>query len=489
MSIFDKIIEAVSPEYAFKRERFRTALEVIRQYDAASRGRRTKGWRAWDGGQNNEIAQALPALRARSRDLVKNNPFAKRAIQIISSNTVGSGIRPAPEIENKPAIERRLKEYWRQWSETTECDYEGQNTFYGLQEMCMRSIAEAGEVLIRRRRTPKNEIPFQLQVLEPEFIDSSKNYQPLSGGFYIMYGVEFNAAGKRVAYHLYDRHPKEFFEAQSNRVPAEDILHIYNVERPGQVRGVPFGVSAMLRLKDFDDYEAAQLVRQKIAACFSVFVQDTGADALVNGAGKEDTERLGKVEPGIIEYLPPGKSVQFATPPPAEGYGEYSTKILQAIAAGYGVTYEALTGDLSNVNFSSARMGWLEFQRLVERYQKNMLIPMMCDPVWNWFMEAAQLRGIVTRPYTARWTPPRREMIDPAKEVKGMSEAVRNGFQSWSETVRQLGHDPEDVMEELVSDLKSFDENGFMLACDPRYDTNRANRNREESPRVTEEPE
>jgi lambda family phage portal protein len=468
MSFFDKIIEAVNPELAFKRERFRAAIEVIRQYDAGSRSRRTKDWRAWDGGQNNEIAAALPTLRARSRDLVKNNPFAKRAIQIIAANTVGSGIKPAPEIEGRPAIERRIKEAFRQWSETTECDWEGQNTFYGLQELCMRSIAEAGEVLIRKRRNSNMKIPFQLQVLEPEFIDSSKNYQPLNGGGFIMYGVEFNEQGKRVAYHLYDRHPKEFFEAQSKRVPASEILHVYNVERPGQVRGVPFGVSAMLRLKDFDDYEAAQLVRQKIAACFSVFVQDTGADNITGSLSQDDTERLGRVEPGIIEYLPPGKSIQFASPPPAEGYGEYSTKILQAIAAGYGVTYEALTGDLSNVNFSSARMGWLEFQRLVEKYQKNMLVPMLCDPVWNWFMEAAELRGIVTKKYTARWTPPRREMIDPSKEVKGMSDAVRNGFQSWSETVRQLGHDPEDVIDELKADYAAFDANGFKLECDPR---------------------
>lgn len=468
MSIIDKVIEAISPEMAFKRERFKIAAEALRSFDAATRGRRAKDWRPFDGGQNNEIAMALPTLRARSRDLVKNNPFAKRAIQIISANTVGCGIRPAPEVGGVKELEKKIKDAFRDWSETTKCDYEGLNHFYGLQELCMRSIAEAGEVLIRRRRWPGEDVPFKLQVLEAEFLDSSKNYQPLGGGGYMMYGVEFDENGKRIAYHLYDQHPKEFMQAQSKRVPASEILHIYNMERPGQVRGVPFGVSAMMRLKDFDDYEAAQLVRQKIAACFSVFISDTSADGVVSGASAKDYEELARVEPGIIEYLPPGKSVQFASPPPADGYSEYSTKILQAIAAGYGVTYEALTGDLSNVNFSSGRMGWIEFQRLVEKYQKNMLVPMLCDPVWDWFMEAMEMTGQLKRSYTARWTPPRREMIDPSKEVKGMSDAVKNGFMSWSETVRRLGQDPEDVMEELVGDAAQFDANGLKLEFDLR---------------------
>lgn len=466
MSIIDRIIEFVNPAAAFKRARFRYAAEQLRKFEAASRGtRRTANWDARSSSANEEINLALPTLRNRMRDLVRNNPYAKRAIQGLATNIVGTGIRPS--ISGNKKSEKRLKETWKQWAESTKCDWDGKNKLYGLQRLAVRTMMESGEVLILKRRVSEARmpVPIQLQVLEPDFIDTLKDGIPTVGGGEIIQGIEFDAQGKRVAYWLYDRHPGDSrWHGVSKRVPADDVLHIYTVDRPGQVRGVPVGVSAMLRLRDFDEYEDAQLIRQKIAACFSVFVQ--ADDSTTSSGNLSDFERT---EPGMIYKTNPGETVTFANPPGTDGYDIYTRTILRAVAVGFGVSYEMMTSDLSNVNFSSGRMGWIEFHRVITEIQEHVVIPQMCESIWDWFIEAAQIVGIIREPIAASWTSPRREMIDPVKEVHGMSEMVKNGFASWQEIVRQNGGDPDELAVELGKDIETFDALNMKPACDPRY--------------------
>lgn len=475
MNIIDRTIAIFDPQTALRRVRSRYQIDLIsdqvRKYDAASKSRRTKGWRSSGGSANTETMTSLVTLRNRSRELVRNNPYAKKAVQnVIPNNTVGAGIRPAPDIEDE-GKDKKVTSEWRRWAETRDCDFDGRHNFYGLQHLAIKAVAESGECLIRRRRRSSKDgrLPIQLQLVEADFMDVAKDQRPTGNGNKIIQGVEFDSQGRRIAYHLYDQHPADSLQLTSSRVPANEVIHLYSMDRPGQVRGVPWGVSAMLRLRDFDDYEDAQLIRQKIAACFSVFVQDSAADAsLGTSGGSSDHEMIDKVEPGIIEHLPPGKSIQFATPPGAEGYADYSTKILQAIAAGYGVTYEALTGDLSGVNFSSGRMGWLEFYRNIIVWQDHMLIPLMCEDVWSWFIDGISLTGFEVGEHTNHWTPPRREMIDPVKETRAIIFALRNRLMSWQEAVRMYGNDPDMLMKEFVKDQKKFDDNDIVSDADPR---------------------
>jgi len=177
----------------------------------------------------------------------------------------------------------------------------------------------------------------------------------------------------------------------------------------------------------------------------------------------------------MIEHLPAGKTVTMANPPSVENYDEYGSAILRKIAVGYGVSYEVLTGDLSNVNFSSGRMGWIEFHRLISEWQNLMLIPMMLDTIWSWFLDAATIAGKAKPGVRCLWTPPRREMIDPVKETKALVEQIRAGLESWSNVVRMNGGNPDERLKEIVDDYKEFDKFTLMLTCDPRYDPTRTN--------------
>lgn len=479
MNFLDQLISFISPVAGANRARARMLEGIyadnVRRYEAAASGRRTTDWKAFSTSANTEIAQASTTLRNRSRDLCRNNPYAKKATTTLVTNIVGSGIKPSIQVAGN-RYAKNTKKAWREWAESTECDFEGRKTFSAIQAMVMRAVVESGECFVRQiRDASARPIPFRLQVLEADFLDISKDGISTTEGGYIMQGIEFDNVGRRVAYWLFSVHPGEnrlYKSMTSKRIPADEVLHVYYAERPGQVRGVPVGVSAFLRLKNLDEYDDAELMRKKVAACFGAFVTDTN-DPLpgeTNELGGYPVERL---EPGMIEYLKPGKSVSLASPPPSEGYAEYSTAFLRSVAAGWGVTYEAMTGDLTGVNFSSGRMGWIEMGNIVAEYQEFMMVPVLCSGVWKWFTQAATMAGIGKIDSTATWTTPRRPMLDPVKETKGLSEMVRNGFKSWQDAVREQGDDPDVMADELAADYDMFSKLGFMLTCDPRFDPNR----------------
>lgn len=478
MNLLDQIVSYINPVAGAKRARARMLENIFqdnaRRYDAAASGRRTSDWNAFSTSANTEIAMASVVLRNRSRDLCRNNPHAKKAIQTLVTNVVGSGIKPSIQVAgNRHA--KNTKSAWKAWAESTECDFEGRKTFAGIQAMAMRAVGESGECFIRSRRDVKAKpIPLRLQVLEADFLDVSKDGLSTADGGFIMQGIEHDADGRRVAYWLFEVHPGEnrlFRSMSSRRIPADEILHVYYAERPGQIRGVPVGASAMLRLKSLDEYDDAELMRKKVAACFGAFVED--ANDPLPGETNEGSYPIERLEPGMIEYLKPGKKVTFGNPPPSEGYGEYTTTFLRSIAAGFGVTYEAMTGDLSNVNFSSGRMGWIEMGNIVSEYQEQMMIPVVCSGVWAWFVQAATIAGLGKIDAVATWTTPRRPMLDPVKETKGLEAMVRNGFKSWQDAVREQGDDPDVMAAELAADYELFTKLGFMLTCDPRFDPNR----------------
>lgn len=489
----DRAIAVVAPNAAITRAKARVQLHAIsehnRAYDAGKRTRSTAGWNTPAvSSADSEGKYTMSLIRERSRDLVMNNPYAKKAVQVITTNTIGTGIRPSiPKNSgiSKPT-ERRIMAAWRKWAESTKCDFNGQLNVYGIMMQAWRAAVESGDGLIRIVRDASvKPIPLKLQLLEADFLDSGRDGQTVGEGNYIVAGVEYNQAGKRVAYWLFDRHPAESMPYSasliSKRIPADEIIHIYEILRPGQTRGIPMGVAAFLRLRNLDDYEDAQLIRQKIAACFSVFITKTDSDFT------EDYEKSDsvinppplseKLSSGMIEYLAPGEKVEFADPPGTTHYDEYTRTLLRSIAIAYGITYESLTGDLTGVNFSSGRMGWLEMHRQITQWQDMTLIPQLCCPIWDAFIHAfgiavAQVDEDLA---TAVWTPPRREMIDPVKEAQGMMILIRLGLMSKSEAIRLLGGDPEAVLAEIVQEQKDQDAQGMMLESDPKHDANRVN--------------
>ena len=474
-NFFDRAIGLFSPRQELKRILARQALaEVARTYEGSSHGRRTRNWIATNQSINSLIAGSMITLRARARYLSRNNGYAKKAVATIVSNTIGDGIIPQARSQSNESTAKSLDDLWINWGDETDCDSDGLLDFYGLQALAFNTIVDSGSCLIRRRPRRMSDglaVPLQIQLLEPDFLDHTRD-RLLENGGRILQGVEYDKLGRRVAYHLFKEHPGDrlmmWNGVESNRVDAADIIHLFRVDRIGQADGVPWGAPNIIKVKDLDEYDDAELMRQKIAACFAGFIHDIEAlDDSPTTSPKCDLER---VEPGILEVLPPGKTITFGAPPPSTGGGQFTDHLLRSIAAGYGCTYEAMTGDYSKVNFSSARMGNIEYQRSVRQWQNHIVIAGMCKGVWRWFNEAAMLAGEVDAIVPAIWTPPRREMIDPVKETEALKAQVRCGFMSQSEAIAQGGRDPDTVLAEIAATNKKIDEDRLKLDTDPRSD-------------------
>jgi capsid protein len=387
-------------------------------YEGARTDRRTGGWVTTGNSANAEISVALAKLRERSRDLIRNNAYAARAVAEIVGNAIGTGITAqarSGDAGGGPVDQRRLGRMDRGVRRRRAA------RLLWSSGAVARTVFESGECLVRFRQRRESDgltVPLQLQVLEPDYLDHTKTQKTETG--YIIQGIEFDLVGRRIFYWLYGQHPGDVVQTgvrggaslQSIRVPASEVLHIYRKDRPGQVRGVPWLAPVVVTLRDLDEYEEAELVRKKIEACFAAFVtQPQGPDGPPIAPSVPDAatgKRVESFEPGMIEYLKPGEEITFASPSASAGYRDYVAAKQAQIATGLQLTYEQLTGDLSRVNYSSYRAGLLSFRNGIEGFRWLTFIPMLCAPVWERFLTVAYAAGAIPEPgpFRAEWTPP-----------------------------------------------------------------------------------
>jgi len=452
-------------------------------YEVAGSGRRALAWLPGNPGVNAAIFASGDALRSRSRDLVRRNPWAANAVEVFVANCIGTGIKPQSTAEDT-GFREAAQALWWDW--TDEADAAGSTDFYGLQALACRAMMEGGECFVRlRRRRPEDglSVPLQLQVLEAEHVPLALN-QTLAGGNVVRAGIEFDRIGRRVAYHVYRDHPGDPATRpgghETVRVPAADVVHLFRPLRPGQIRGEPWLAGALVKINELDQYDDAELVRKKTAAMFAGFVTRLAPEDPIMGEGEpdEDGAAVAGLEPGTMQVLAPGEDVKFSDPADVGGsYGEVVRAQFRAIAAAAGVTYEQLTGDLTGVNYSSIRAGLLEFRRRCEMLQHAVIVHQLCRPVWREWMTQAVLAGALRAPgferrpagyLSVKWVPQGWQWVDPEKEFKAVVLAIRAGLMSRSEAVSAFGYDAEAIDREIAADNARADALGLVLDSDPR---------------------
>lgn len=461
----ERAIERLFPAWALRRSMARIGIEQARSFDAARVGRRTAGWVANGGSANVELAEGLARIRGRARDMVRNNEYAKRAVGVFGSNIVGYGVTISPEHKAEAAA-------WQAWSGTLECDADGVDNLAGLMRLMVSERFQSGEVLIRRRWRKASDgytVPLQLQVLEPDHLDETKT-GVLDNGNVCILGKEFNAIGRCVAYWLYQQHPGEMTgwqlrSLQSVRVPASEVIHYYRRDRPSSVRGVSELAVSLMRYRDLADYHEAELIRKKMEACVMAIVTSDSPDARLGIPGDQRGEE--KMRPGLISRIKSSESVTFNNPAPSAGGGEFTRFQLHALAVGSGITYAQLTGDMSQANFASNRMGLIEFRAMVEQEQWLELVPKVIQPIRQWWREAAKLAGIRLGDVTKdKISMPRKAQVDPLKDTLNAKEMIRGGGLTLSEWLREQGYTLEEFLEERQREQELIQAAGLVLDTD-----------------------
>jgi len=483
MGLFDRVAGLFSSRAAavaeLARVRALAARDVRRDlekrwYDGARTSRDTWGWMAGSTSADAEVYGGFVNLRNRSRDLVRNNGFASKALRVLTDNAVGTGIVAMSRSGNK-RLDARVNELWKRFVD--ECDFGSQLDLYGLQRLAIRSMLEGGETLIRlRTRNDGAGVPLELQLLEGDYLDHRKNGD-VQGHGHSHLGVEVNDDGKRIAYWLFRQHPGEMIYTipqsyVSDRIDAKDVLHLYEPLRIGQVRGVPWLTPGLIDARNIKTYQEAERVRKRIEACVAAIVigadeesQEGIAPMVTDYAGN----RIEQFEPGLIAIARGSKDIKFTQPATAGGYHEAMRVDLQSLAASWGITYELMTGDLSRVNYSSIKAGLNEFRRLVEVLQWLVVIPMGLKPVWRAFIDRAIVAGKLPprETYGVEFTTPKFESVDPVKETDGDISAVRAFLMPPQEAIRRRGFDPDVVLADHIAWHKALVAAGVMSDADP----------------------
>lgn len=469
--------------------RIRVKAQRIRNsYEGAGTGRRAKGWDAPGAALNALALPALPLLRRRSRAAVRNDPYALSAISKRVTNLIGTGIVPRPQIKDAE-VRAALLELWEDWVD--ESDADGRTDFYGQQALAGRMVEESGECFVRfRHRRPEDglAVPLQLQLLPAEFVPIDRNFKTRRGNI-VRAGIEFDAIGRRVAYWMWERHPGDSASSLQDynalhRVPADQVLHIYEQTEAGQLRGIPRLAPILLRLKSLDNYDDAVLFRQEVANLFAGFIKKPAPEGppLVDPVSGEpitpdaDDTPMVALEPGSMQELYEGEDVEFSDPPDAGNtYVDFMRQQLQAAAAGAELPYELLTGDMKDISDRVLRILLNDFRRRIEQQQFGIYVHQLCRPVRAAWLDAAVLSGAINLPdYTTRrreylrtrWIPQGWAYHHPVQDVQGKLLEIAGGLISRSEHVLRTGYDAEVIDHENAQDNERARKLGLQYSND-----------------------
>lgn len=455
----------------------RAAGRIKSRYDAAGMGRRLSSWMPASSGPNRAI-EGLQNIRNRARDVGRNDWSGESSVQKWTTNLIGIGITPRFKRLKNKARKQQVIDLWNDF--VSDADADNVLDLYGLQTLAVRSWLESGEVFIRRRRRfvdSVHPVPLQIQLLEADMVPLIDEDQRtgMPAGNIIRSGIELNKRGQRVAYWFYKDHPGDGVTFSNSleliRVLASDVLHIFEPKRPGQLRGVSMLAAVMVRLKNIGDYEDATLERQKLANLFVGFLART----LPPSDDEEDFDTLtgksikfgdqapapllpGGLRPGLLTELGDGEKIEWSNPPDAgTNYSEYMRTSQLGTAAGSGLPYELFSGDIQNISDRTLRIIINEFRRHAEQRQWQIIIPQMCQPVVDWFVQASVLAGLIQLDEAedvrrVEHAPHGWSHIHPVQDPTGKKIEVEAGFRSRSSVIGGRGDDPDDVDDEIAED-------------------------------------
>jgi len=314
-----------------------------------------------------------------------------------------------------------------------------------------------GEAFIRIIWTDEG---MKLQQLSAEQVDLSYTVE-LGSGARIIAGVEFDASGQRLAYHVRPVDPTSIYESYAPpvRVPAADMIHLYRPLGPGQVRGISWLAPILIRAGELDQVEDALIVGTKVAAMHAGFLIDQNNTGVATPYEETETGSLMEsgLEPGTLKVLPGGYDIRFNAPQQAQQAVDFAKLQLRGMAAGLGVPEYLMTGDLTGANYSSLRAGLVEFRSRVETIQFHTIIPQMLRPVWNRFVTLEMLAGNIgaddlEAAKSVEWIPPALPWIDPKKDAEATAAMIATGLTSRRRAVAAQGYSVEDLDEEIKAD-------------------------------------
>lgn len=479
MAFFD-FLSGKKPPEPVKTRKFKRA------YAAANTSRLFSDFGASERSADSEIKPVLKLMRARSRDLARNNEYVKGYLDLLKTNIVGDKgfslqVKALDSVGKLDQLGNQIIETaWADWCKMNNCTVDGGRSFVDLQKLVISATARDGEcILIRHRgRDFKHSIAFQ--VLESDQLDAEKS-ERLPNGNEVRMGVELNRYKRPIAYHFLNYHPGDYdFTSQSvskkhTRVLAENVIHIYDPSRAGQSRGEPWISSAIPALKQLSAYREAAVINARIGASKMGFFTSPGGDGYVPDDVDDQGVPSMEVEPGLFQQLPRGTDFTSFDPTyPNNEFHAFHKSILKGIATGLGISYVSLSNDLESTSYSSIRQGAL-IERDSYKSMQQFMIDHFVMRIYEQWLTSAMEMGHITLPmktfdkfYRASsfrgraWS-----WVDPVKEMNAAVMGITNGILSIQDVATQYGKDAEELMAEIQRDKALAEQFGVKYAFQP----------------------
>lgn len=477
MSWLDTVIGAISPKAACEREAWRQQLDEMRSYDGANSGRLNANWRVSNQSAEMTDRYSRDTLRARARDLERNSDIMNGIISAYKRNIVGKGFTLQART-SKPKLNMQIEALWNEWTKPRNCDVTGQQSFNQMLRMMVERKIIDGGILIHKCYTDGGILPFKLQLLEVDELSSSWD-APNGKGNRVVNGIEYNAYNKPVGYWITHYDIDGIQQVTADYYDAKDIIFYFTKKRPSQVREICDVAPAITRIRDANEFMTAVSVKERIAACLSVFIKKVnpspgsfGRGAADTGSGKNYNGKM--LTPGMITELAAGDEIQVVDPKAGGSEATDYLKLQQRlIGAGQGLSYESTSRDMSQVNYSSARQGAIEDELtyaeeiellqniMTEIYESFVISAMIAEKIKlpSFFENEDKKRDYLSH----EWVASPKRWIDPQKEAAAQKTAMECGIKTYKQIAAEQGRDWQEQLDDIAEVQQYAIEKGIDL--------------------------
>ncbi len=476
MNILDKAILYINPRKGYERLSYREAAQ--RSYDSGNHGRRNSGWNVVNATAEQTDSMQRDIIRARARDLERNSDIAESIINAYERNVVGRGFKLQAKILDEngnedDSLNKQIEELFKEWEKPKNCDITGQQSFKELCTMAVRRIRVDGAIIFIKNYTEDGIVPFKLQSKEIDELDTNLNWRNENNNNRVVGGIELDKYNKPVAYYFKEYTPDGYYTGDTTRIEADRVIYLYKKIRPSQVREISQISRTMGRVRDVNEFVEAVSVKERVTACLSAFItklNNSGGNGLGRGAITKDSKsgyEQQTLTPGMIMELQPGEDVKAVNPSSSSSSAkDFIMSQMRLIGAGQGLSYESISRDMSQVNYSSARQGLLEDQKSYREVQ-DFLIDHFLNDVYEEFLNAAILSNSIKindfyknkmRYLKHVWISSGWGWIDPLKEVKANQSAIESNIDTLARVCAERGEDWRDVIEQRARELEYIKE-------------------------------
>jgi len=455
-----------------------------RNYHAASTSRLFADFTSSNRSADSELRYDLVLMRNRSRELARNDVYVKRYLALLKTNVVGDqGMTlqvKARNSDNSMDVIGNgiIEQAWKQFGMKGNCSADGRKSWVDLQQYVIESVARDGEAFVQIVRGAQFPHGIAFHPLEADMIDEQKNARAKNGNR-IRMGIEVDKYDRPVAYWVRKQHPGDYDmsrykSAETDRIPAENIIHVYDQIRAGQTRGEPWMAPAISQLKMLNAHREAELVASRMAASkMGFFISESGDE--VPADDYDGKVPIIDAEPGAFHQLPAGVDFKpFDANHPSSAFAEFEKGILRGLASGLGVSYASLSNDLEGTSYSSIRQGALEERDAYRRVQSFLLQHFVIPAYSQWLRHAMEF-NVVPIPATrfdkffdaSVFRPRGWQWVDPQKEINAAVTAMHNGIMSMQDVSNQYGRDIEETFSQIQRDQELAESLGLSLAFQP----------------------